>query len=52
MKLQKEFLEEFPQYQTVREYYIPRKDDVVIEDVSKFVPELLRVVTEVEEELA
>jgi hypothetical protein len=29
------------QYQTVRDYYLPRKGRVVIQDVSPFVPELV-----------
>lgn len=51
VNLRKQFFEELPDYQTVREYYISRKNDVVIEDLSKFVPELLGVVSEVEEGL-
>jgi hypothetical protein len=40
-KLQKQFAEKYgEQYRTVREYYLPRKDDVFIEDILPLVPEL------------
>jgi hypothetical protein len=35
------------QYQTVRDYYLPRKGLVVIQDVSPFVPELVAAAAEV-----
>jgi len=34
------------QYRTVREYYLPRKGLVVIQDVSPFVPQLVAVAGE------
>lgn len=37
------------QYGRVRDYYLPRKDLVVIQDVSLFVPELVAVATEAAE---
>jgi hypothetical protein len=37
------------QYQTVRDYYLPRKGRVVIQDVSPFVPELVEAAVEMEE---
>jgi len=37
------------QYQTVRDYYLPRKGRVVIQDVSPFVPELVAVAAEAAE---
>ena len=37
------------QYQTVRDYYLPRKTLVVIQDVSSFVPELVAVAAEAAE---
>ena len=53
-KLRKGFSEKFgEQYRTVRDYYIQRKDSVVIQDVSSFVPELVAAAveaTETEEE--
>jgi hypothetical protein len=53
VKLQRQFLEKYgTQYQTVREYYLPRKQSVEIQDVSPFVPELLAIATDVEEPLA
>jgi hypothetical protein len=52
VKLQKQFLERFQdRYRTVSEYYVPRKDDVVIQDVSRFVPELIGVVAGAEDGL-
>ncbi len=53
VKLQKQFSEKVDnQYRTVREYYLPRKHLVTIQDVSPFVPELLAVATDVEEPFA
>jgi hypothetical protein len=52
-KLRKDFNEKFgDRYRKVRDYYLPRKELVVIEDVSSFVPELVAAVeaAEVEEE--
>lgn len=47
VKLQKDFLAKYgEQYQTVRDYYLPRKDTVVIQDVSPFLPELLDALSE------
>ena len=37
------------QYRTVRDYYLPRKGLVVIQDVSPFVPELVPVAVEAAE---
>ena len=49
-KLRKGFSEKFgDQYRTVRDYYLPRKGLVVIQDVSPFVPELVPVVVEAAE---
>jgi hypothetical protein len=48
--LRKQFTEKFgDRYRTVRDYYLPRKEPVVIEDVSPFVPGLVAAV-EAEEE--
>ena len=48
--LRKRFSEKFgDQYRTVRDYYLPRKGLVVIQDVSPFVPELVAVVVEAAE---
>jgi hypothetical protein len=42
VKLPTEFEEKFgDRYRTVRDYYLPRKGLVVIQDVSPFVPELV-----------
>jgi hypothetical protein len=42
VKLRNEFTEKFgDRYRTVRDYYLPRKGLVVIQDVSPFVPELV-----------
>jgi hypothetical protein len=47
VKLQKEFMERYgEQYRTVRDYYLPRKDTVVIQDVSPFLPDLLDALAE------
>ncbi len=52
VKLQKQFLEKFQdRYRTVREYYVPRRQDVVIEDVSLFVPELIGIAAAAENAL-
>ena len=49
VKLQKDFLEKYgEQYRTVRDYYGPRKDIVVIQDVSSFLPDLLDALSESE----
>ena len=37
------------QYRTVRDYYLPRKGLVVIQDVSPFVPELVAAAAEAAE---
>jgi hypothetical protein len=48
--LRNRFNEKFGnQYRTVRDYYVPRKGQVVIQDVSPFVPELVAVAAEVTE---
>jgi hypothetical protein len=40
--LRKNFTEKFGVgYRTVRDYYLPRKESVVIQDVSPFVPGLV-----------
>jgi hypothetical protein len=45
--LRNKFNEKFgDQYRTVRDYYLPRKGLVVIQDVSPFVPELVAVTAE------
>lgn len=50
VKLRNKFNEKFgDQYRTVREYYLPRKGLVVIQDVSPFVPELVAVAAEAAE---
>ena len=51
--LRKKFTEKFgDRYRTVRDYYLPRKECVVIKDVSRFVPGLVAAVevAETEEE--
>jgi hypothetical protein len=51
VKLRNKFNDKFgDQYRTVRDYYLPRKGLVVIQDVSPFVPELVAVAAEAEEE--
>jgi hypothetical protein len=51
VKLRNMFIEKFgDRYRTVRDYYVPRKGLVVIQDVSPFVPELVAVAAEVAEE--
>ena len=48
--LRRKFTEKFgDQYRTVRDYYLPRKGRVVIQDVSTFVPELVAAAVEVAE---
>jgi len=48
--LRKRFSEKFgDRYRTVRDYYLPRKGLVVIQDVSPFVPELVAVAVEAPE---
>ena len=50
VKLRKEFTEKFgDRYRTVRDYYLPRKGLVVIQDVSPFVPELVAAAVEAPE---
>lgn len=45
------FTEKFgEQYRTVRDYYLPRRNFVAIEDVSRFVPELTTLVQAAEGE--
>ena len=47
VKLRNDFSEKFGnQYCTVRDYYLPRKGRVVIQDVSPFVPELVAAAVE------
>ncbi len=49
-KLKKGFSEKFgDQYRTVRDYYLQRKESVVIQDVSSFVPELVAAAVEAAE---
>lgn len=48
--LRNKFTKQFgDQYQTVRDYYLPRKGRVVIQDVSLFVPELVAAAVEMAE---
>lgn len=48
--LRKKFSDKFgDRYSTVREYYVPRKGLVVIQDVSPFVPELVAMAVEAAE---
>jgi hypothetical protein len=50
VKLRNKFNEKFgDRYRTVRDYYLPRKGLVVIQDVSPFVPDLVAVVVEADE---
>jgi hypothetical protein len=43
--LRQEFTEKFgDQYQTVRDYYLARGNRVKVEDISRFVPELVEQV--------
>jgi hypothetical protein len=49
--LRKKFTDKFgDRYRAVRDYYLPRKGLVVIQDVSPFVPELIAVAAEVAED--
>jgi hypothetical protein len=51
VKLKNKFNEKFgDQYLLVRDYHLPRKGLVVIQDVSPFVPELVAVAAEAEED--
>jgi hypothetical protein len=51
VKLRKEFADKYDdRYAKVRDYYLARKDLVVIQDVSPFVPELVEAAVEAEEE--
>ena len=48
--LRKNFIGKYgEQYRTVRDYYLPRKGNVVIQDVRPFVPELVAVAVEAAE---
>ena len=50
-KLRKDFNAKFgDRYRKVRDYYVPRKERVVIQDVSTFVPELVAAVEAAEAE--
>ena len=50
VKLRNRFNDKFgDQYRTVRDYYLPRKGLVVIQDVSSFVPELVAAAVEAAE---
>ncbi|MGB8581555.1 MAG: hypothetical protein WCD47_12090 [Candidatus Sulfotelmatobacter sp.] len=50
VSLRNRFNEKFGgQYRTVRDYYLPRKGLVVIQDVSSFVPELVAAAVEAAE---
>ena len=50
VKLRNQFTEKFgDRYRTVRDYYLPRKGLVVIQDVSPFVPELVAATVEAAE---
>ncbi len=49
--LRRKFTEKFgDRYRTVRDYYVPRKESVVIQDVSAFVPGLVAAVEAAEAE--
>jgi hypothetical protein len=49
-KLRKDFSERFgDKYRTVRDYYLQRKESVVIQDASSFVPELVAAAVEAAE---
>jgi hypothetical protein len=51
VKLRNRFNEKFgDRYRTVRDYYLPRKGRVVIQDVSPFVPELVAAAVEAADE--
>ena len=50
VKLGRYFAEKYgDRYRTVRDYYLPRKDMVTIQDVSSFVPELVAAAVAAEE---
>jgi len=50
VKLAKEFTDRYGEkYRKVRDYYVPRKDEVLIQDVSPYVPELVAAAVEAEE---
>jgi hypothetical protein len=50
VKLRSQFTDKFgDRYLTVRDYYLPRKDMVEIQDVSQFVPEVVAAAAEVED---
>jgi hypothetical protein len=50
VKLRQTFTEKYgDSYLKVRDYYVPRRDIVVIQDVSEFVPELVAAAVEAEE---
>ncbi len=52
VKLQSQFTAKFGErYRTVRDYYVPRKDVVLIQDVSPFVPDLVAAGIDSEESL-
>jgi hypothetical protein len=52
VKLQNQFTAKFGErYRTVRDYYVPRKDVVLIQDVSPFVPDLVAAGIDSEESL-
>src|SRR5713226_4812739 len=52
VKLQNQFTATFGErYRTVRDYYVPRKDVVLIQDVSPFVPDLVAAGIDSEESL-
>lgn len=44
--LSKEFRIKYPDYLVVRDYYLPRKDRVLVEDVSPLVPGLIKGIGE------
>lgn len=49
--LRTKFTEKFgDRYRTVRDYYVPRKESVAIQDVSAFVPGLVAAVEAAEAE--
>jgi len=47
-KLLKEFRDRYPQFTTVGQYYKFRENDVAVRDASPLVPELLKVIDDVE----
>ena len=51
VKLRNQFTDKFgDRYPTVRDYYLPRRDLVVIQEVSPFVPESVAAAVEAEDE--